>query len=192
MSLFTPTSRLVLRTPQPSAIYTHHGQCRKGTNVPYISHLLAVCAEVLENGGDEDQAIAALLHDAPEDQGGRDMLDRIRAEFGSRVARLVEACSEPPELKDASWRERKEAFLRNLADAPPDSLLVVAADKAHNLACLLDDHRTLGDAVFDRFNGGKAGTLWYYGLLADTLAPSVPTSLAFRLTEAARALQAVA
>ena len=171
---------------------THRGQHRKGTDVPYISHLLAVCALVLENGGDEDQAVAALLHDAPEDQGGRDMLDSIRTEFGTRVACLVEASGEPAELKEASWRERKEAFLRNIADAPLDSLLVIAADKAHNLACLLDDHRILGDAVFDRFNGGKAGTLWYYGRLADTLASSVPSPLAFRLTEAARALQAVA
>lgn len=170
----------------------HRGQCRKGTDVPYISHLLAVCALVLENGGTEDQAVAALMHDAPEDQGGRDILDRIRDEFGTRVACLVAACSGPPELKHASWRERKEAFLHNLADATPDSLLVVAADKAHNLACLLDDHRSLGDAVFDRFNGGKVGTLWYYGLLADTLGPSVPSSLALRLTEAARALQSVA
>lgn len=168
----------------------HRGQRRKGTDVPYISHLLAVCALVLENGGDEDQAIAALLHDAPEDQGGRDMLDRIRNEFGTRVAWLVAACSEPPDLKHASWRERKEAFLRNLADAPPESLLVVAADKAHNLACLLADHRNLGDAVFERFNGGKAGTLWYYGRLANTLAASVPSSLALKLTEAARNLQA--
>jgi (p)ppGpp synthase/HD superfamily hydrolase len=171
---------------------THRGQCRKGTNVPYISHLLAVCALVLENGGDEDQAVAALLHDAPEDQGGRGMLDRIRDELGTRVASLVAACSEPPELKQASWRERKEAFLRNLADAPPEALLVIAADKTHNLACLLDDHHHLGDAVFERFNGGKAGTLWYYGRLAEILAPRVPPPLAFRLTEAARALQALA
>lgn len=113
-------------------------------------------------------------------------------EFGSRVACLVESCSEPAELKDDSWRERQEAFLGNLADAPPDSLLVIAAGKPHNLICLLDDHRIFEYSIFDQFNGGKTGTLWYYGLLADTLAPSVPTSLAFRLTEAPRALQAVA
>lgn len=168
----------------------HRDQCRKGTDIPYVSHLLAVCALVLEYGGDEDQAIAALLHDAPEDQGGEDMLGRIRDTFGPRIAVLVTACGEPPELKNASWRERKEAFLRNLVDAPADALLVIAADKAHNLACLLDDLRQLGDAVFDRFNGGKAGTLWYYGQLAETLAPSIPSALARRLTESARALQA--
>jgi len=168
----------------------HRGQRRKGTDVPYISHLLAVCALVLEHGGDEDQAVASLLHDAPEDQGGRDMLDRIRDEFGPRIADLVAACSEPPELKDASWRARKDAFLRNLEDAPADALLVVAVDKVHNLACLLDDRHRIGDAVFDRFNGGKVGTLWYYGRLAETLAPSVPSPLALKLTEAARALQA--
>jgi (p)ppGpp synthase/HD superfamily hydrolase len=171
---------------------THRDQCRKGTAVPYLSHLLAVCALVLEHGGDEDQAIAALLHDAPEDQGGPDMLQRIRDEFGPRVARLVEACSEPPELKHAAWRERKEAFLRHLTDVTADALLVIAADKTHNLACLLDDHHHLGDAVFERFNGGKAGTLWYYGRLAEMLAPRVPPALAFRLTQAARALQASA
>ena len=170
---------------------THRNQRRKGTDVPYISHLLAVCALVVEYGGDEDQAVAALLHDAPEDQGGQEMLDRIRDEFGTRVASLVAACGEPLELKHASWLERKEAFFRKLVDAPPDSLLIVAADKAHNLACLLDNYRSLGDAVFDRFNGGKAGTLWYYGRLADALASTVPCPLAFRLAEAARALQRV-
>lgn len=168
----------------------HRPQRRKGTDVPYVSHLLAVCALVLEHGGNEDQAITALLHDAPEDQGGEDMFGRIRDEFGTRIASLVAACGEPPALKDASWRERKEAFLRNLVDAPADARIVVAADKVHNLTCLLNDLRLLGDVVFDRFNGGNAGTLWYYGRLAETLAPRVPSSLALRLTESVRALQA--
>jgi (p)ppGpp synthase/HD superfamily hydrolase len=167
----------------------HRSQRRKGTAVLYIAHLLAVCALVLEHGGQEDQAIAALLHDAAEDQGGPEMLVQIRDHFGPRIASLVAACSEPSELKDASWRERKEAFLSNLLDAPADALIVVASDKVHNLSCILDDRRRLGDGVFERFNGGKSGTLWYYGQLAKTLATHVPPSLALKLTQAALALQ---
>ena len=167
----------------------HQSQTRKGTDVPYISHLLAVCALVLEYGGDEDQSIAALLHDAPEDQGGQGTLDRIRDEFGPRVAALVSGSGEPVELKGANWQVRKETFLRNLPHAPCDAMLIVAADKLHNLTCLCNERRILGDAIFSRFNGGKDGTLWYYSRLAEILARHLPVSLADRLTQAVHMLQ---
>jgi (p)ppGpp synthase/HD superfamily hydrolase len=171
---------------------THRHQFRKGSTVPYVSHLLAVCAIVLEHGGTEDQAIAALLHDAPEDQGGLAMLGRIREEFGEEVANLVSQCGEPLGLKGAPWRQRKEAFLRHLDALPPGALLVVAADKAHNLASLLDEQARCGDEVFRRFGGGKDGTLWYYAELSKALTPRVPDPLAGRLADLASRLQALA
>ncbi|MFO0878133.1 MAG: HD domain-containing protein [Gemmataceae bacterium] len=170
----------------------HRAQCRKGTTVPYVSHLLAVCALVLEHGGDEDQAIAALLHDAPEDQGGQVILDRIRADFGPRVAELVAATGEPIHLKSACWHDRKQAFLARLETTPSDALLIVATDKVHNLSNLLAERSRCGDAVFERFGGGREGTLWYYRCLAELLSPAVPTALAARLTEMAVALQSPA
>jgi (p)ppGpp synthase/HD superfamily hydrolase len=161
----------------------HQGQVRKGSAVPYLAHLLAVCALVLEQGGDEDQAIAALLHDCPEDQGGRDMLERIRTELGSRSAELVAGCGEPLDLHGAPWQQRKEAFLAQLVQAPPAVLLVVAADKCHNLTSLLEEHARSGDEVFERFGGKKAGTLWYYDSLTRLLAPRIPPLLGERLLE---------
>src|SRR6516225_1975373 len=113
----------------------HHTQTRKGTPVPYIGHLMAVCALVLEAGGDEDQAIAALLHDAVEDQGGLPTLETIRRLFGQRVADTVEACSDSTssDPKDKlPWRQRKESYLQHLPTATPDVVLVSAADKLHN------------------------------------------------------------
>ncbi|MEZ6141696.1 MAG: HD domain-containing protein [Zavarzinella sp.] len=167
----------------------HRKQSRKGTNVPYISHLLSVCALVLEHGGNEDQAIAALLHDAPEDQGGQGILDRIQHTFGSKIAALVAACGEPVELNGASWRERKTAFISALEYVPMDAQLVIAADKAHNLACLVDDYLQLGVSVFDRFNGGKIGTMWYYDSLVELISPKIPVPLALRLKEPLKILK---
>lgn len=147
----------------------HSGQKRKGSDVPYISHLMAVCALVLEMGGDEDQAIAALLHDAVEDQGGQPALQEIRRRFGERVARLVEACTDADTIPKPPWRPRKEKYIRHLQTAPPEVLPIVLADKIHNARIILRDYRELGDAVWRRFQGGKEGTLWYYRTLAATL-----------------------
>jgi len=169
----------------------HRNQSRKGTSVPYISHLLAVCAVVLEQGGTEDQAIAALLHDAPEDQGGAAMLERIRSEFGDHVGTLVAQCGEPLELKHAEWRQRKQAFLDNLERLPLEALLIVAADKVHNLECILEQHACRGDEVFNRFGGRRAGTIWYYGRLNEVLTPRLPVPLAARLAGLAAQLQAL-
>lgn len=162
----------------------HAGQTRKGTQIPYVSHLLAVTALVLEHGGDEEQAIAALLHDAVEDQGGLGTLVEIRERFGDRVADIVDALSDA--YGDANtpkppWRQRKEAYLAALPDHPPPALLVSAADKLHNATTILRDLRTEGDAVWDRFNGGRDGTLWYYRELVSAFEALGPATLAAEL-----------
>lgn len=159
----------------------HRRQTRKGTRVPYISHLLAVTSLVLEDGGDEDQAIAALLHDAVEDQGGMDTLEEIRQRFGERVARIVLACSDSFITPKPPWRERKEKYLAHLADAPADVLRVSLADKVHNARSILGDLRQNGQAVWGRFNGGRAGTLWYYQELARIFQQVRPSPLASEL-----------
>lgn len=148
----------------------HSTQKRKGSDVPYIAHLMAVCSLVLEQGGDEDQAIAALLHDAVEDQGGQPTLQEVRRRFGERVARLVEACTDADTVPKPPWRPRKEQYLRHLQSVPSDVLPVVLADKIHNARAILRDYRQFGDEVWKRFKGGKDGTLWYYRALAATLA----------------------
>jgi len=150
----------------------HHGQTRKGTPVPYIGHLMAVCSLVLDAGGDEDQAIAALLHDAVEDQGGLTTLATIRQLFGDRVANAVEACSDSTVSDPAQkpeWRNRKEKYLAHLQDASPDALIVGAADKLHNARAILTDYRQVGDALWSRFKIGKQQQLWYYGALVEAL-----------------------
>jgi (p)ppGpp synthase/HD superfamily hydrolase len=132
----------------------HSEQERKGTGIPYIAHLMAVCALVLEAGGDEDQAIVALLHDAVEDQGGLPTLDTIRRLFGNRVAAAVESCSDStvsnPEKK-LPWRDRKESYLEHLRHAGKDALIVAVADKLHNASAILSDYRRIGDELWSRF-----------------------------------------
>lgn len=141
----------------------HRRQLRKGTRVPYVSHLLAVAGIALEHGADEDTAIAALLHDAVEDQGGPETLERIRKEFGDRVAGIVAACSDTDRTPKPPWRERKEAYVAHLAaERDRAVLLVSASDKLHNARTILVDARSLGDATWERFAGGKDGSLWYY------------------------------
>jgi (p)ppGpp synthase/HD superfamily hydrolase len=150
----------------------HRRQIRKGTSIPYIAHLMGVCALVLEAGGDEDQAIAALLHDAVEDQGGLSTLDTIRHVFGERVALAVESCSDSTAsdpAKKLPWRERKEQYLAHLRSANRDALIVAAADKLHNARAILSDYRELGDNLWARFNASGQDQLWYYRKLAEML-----------------------
>ena len=161
------------------AIELHRSQVRKATAIPYVTHLLAVCSLVLEDGGSEDEAIAALLHDGPEDQGGEPVLEEIRARFGQDVAGIVEGLSDampaPGEGK-APWRGRKEAYLRHLADAPASVLRVSLADKLHNARSILTDHQAIGEAVWDRFNAGRADQGWYYGELLAIFERRLPES----------------
>ena len=158
----------------------HAMQRRKGAEIPYISHLMGVASLVLEDGGDEDEAIAALLHDAVEDQGGKPTLARIRQLFGERVARIVAACSDTDVTPKPPWRERKEAYIAHLRDPdlPAGAIRVSLADKLHNARAILFDLRA-GHDVFDRFSAGREEQRWYYDKLASTFAdladsPMVP------------------
>lgn len=162
----------------------HRAQTRKGGSIPYIAHPLSVAALVVEHGGDEDQAIAALLHDGPEDQGGEATLDEIRARFGAGVARIVADCSDTFETPKPPWAERKRAYLAHLADSDPRSLLVSLADKVHNAEAVAEDFRALGEGVFARFNAGAADVRWYYGALAAVFAQAAPGRLSARLARA--------
>src|SRR3990172_752325 len=149
------------------AAHLHARQTRKGTHIPYIAHLMAVAGLVLENGGDEDEAIAALLHDAVEDQGGAATRENIRRRFGDRVVEIVDGCTDSDEVPKPPWRVRKEAFLARLPQASSSVRLVSAADKLHNARTILADYRSMGDSVWERFTGGKSRTLWYYRALVD-------------------------
>lgn len=140
----------------------HAAQTRKATSVPYITHLLAVAASVGEYGGDEDQVVAALLHDAVEDQGGAPILARIREQFGSHVADMVEGCTDTDQQPKPPWRARKEAHVAKVRTAPPELRIIIAADKLHNVTSMARDCEAHGIATLDRFNGGRDGTLWYY------------------------------
>ena len=144
------------------AFELHGKQQRKVSGVPYISHLLAVAGLVMEFGGDEEVAIAAMLHDAVEDQGGHETLAKIRARFGDRVADIVEGCSDAFEVPKPPWQERKKAHLARLPAASADVRLVEAADKFHNLWTTIWNYVEDGPKVWARFRGGKDGTLWYY------------------------------
>jgi (p)ppGpp synthase/HD superfamily hydrolase len=145
----------------------HLRQVRKGANVPYVSHLLGVASLVLEDGGSEDEAIAGLLHDAVEDQGGRPTLEAIRGRFGERVARIVEGCTDADTIPKPPWRERKERYIAHIRHAPVDVRRVSSADKVHNARAILSDYRIQGDALWPIFKGGKEGTLWYYRSLVE-------------------------
>ena len=144
------------------AAQLHAGQERKGSGIPYVAHLLSVAALVIEDGGSEDEAIAALLHDAVEDQGGAERLRAIAGRYGTRVARIVLACSDTTSEPKPPWPARKEAYLAHLPDQPSKALRVSMADKLHNARSIVADIRRHGDAVFERFTGKKEGTLWYY------------------------------
>ena len=145
----------------------HAGQTRKQTAVPYLSHLMAVASLVLEAGGDEDMAIAALLHDVVEDCGGMPRLREVRKKFGARVAGIVEGCTDSFGGPKAAWVERKRDYLREVKHADIATRLVSASDKLHNVRTILSDYRKDGEAIWQRFSGKKEGTLWYYRALSD-------------------------
>jgi (p)ppGpp synthase/HD superfamily hydrolase len=145
----------------------HAGQTRKQTAVPYLSHLMAVASLVLEAGGDEDMAIAALLHDVVEDCGGMPRLREVRGQFGARVAKIVEGCTDSFGEPKAEWVERKRDYLRELKHADAETRLVSASDKLHNVRTILADYRRDGESIWERFTGRKEGTLWYYRALSD-------------------------
>ena len=150
----------------------HRAQQRKDTTIPYVSHLLAVASLVLEHGGSETEAIAALLHDAVEDQGGLPTLSRIADEFGEEVAAIVAGCTDADVMPKPPWRARKEVYIAHLAHASESICLVSAADKLHNLRSIVSDYQMLGEELWGRFNGKREGTLWYYQQLVDAFRSS--------------------
>ncbi len=174
------------------AVRKHAGQTRKGTAAPYISHLLSVAALVLEAGGDEDLAIAALLHDVVEDCGGAPMLQEIRRRFGKRVAHVVDGCTDTDLNPKPPWRQRKEDYLKHLRIADADVRLVSAADKLHNARSILADYREIGEPVWERFQGKRNGTLWYYRALLDEFRKGKANPLVNQLERVVKELEAAA
>ncbi|MDP8929463.1 MAG: HD domain-containing protein [Actinomycetota bacterium] len=159
------------------AAQVHAGQTRKGSAVPYVSHLLSVCGLVLEHGGSEEEAIAALLHDAVEDRPDRTSLEKIEERFGDEVARIVRGCSDTVTHPKPQWRPRKERYLRHLESVDEAILRVSCADKLHNVRTMLTDLRKDGDKFWDRFNAGREEQLWYHRSLAEVFARRFPGPL---------------
>jgi (p)ppGpp synthase/HD superfamily hydrolase len=158
------------------AVRLHARQARKDTRISYLTHLMAVSSLVLEDGGDEDQAIAALLHDGPEDQGGQPVLDEIRKSFGDEVANLVDGLSDTLELKKPPWEHRKRDYLARLQVEPTSVLRVSLADKLHNLRAIAVDHANLGEALWKRFRAGRTRQEWYFTALLEVFERRLPDS----------------
>ena len=173
------------------ATQKHAGQHRKGTTVPYVAHLLGVASLVLEAGGDQDLAIAALLHDVVEDCGGAPMLKEIRRRFGKRVAYVVEGCTDSDLTPKPPWLERKKAYIAHLRTADSDTRLVSAADKLYNVRSIVAAYREIGEKVWERFLGKRDGTLWYYRALLDEFKRKQATPLIRELERAVIELEAV-
>ena len=151
----------------------HVRQLRKGTSIPYVSHLLSACALVLESGGTEDEAIAALLHDSVEDQGGAPILAEVERRFGREVAAIVAGCTDSDTAGEKPpWRPRKETYIAHLREAPLPVQRVSCADKLHNARSIVADLHRVGPAIWSRFTGGRDGTLWYYETLVTVFAAS--------------------
>ena len=160
----------------------HANQTRKQSNTPYIAHLLGVTSIVLEDGGSEDEAIAALLHDAVEDQGGLRTLAEIRNKFGDQVADIVLEVSDSFEEPKPAWRQRKEAYIDSIRESSPPALRVSLADKVYNARSTLQDVRREGESAWEKFNGGREGTLWYYEQLIQAFGQHGQSRLLSELT----------
>ncbi len=146
----------------------HGHEYRKGTQIPYISHLLATATTIMEHGESEDEVIAALLHDAAEDAGGKTTLIEIENKFGPKVAEIVLACSDTLEKQKPEWKNRKTAYLEELNQVKnPSILLVSIADKLHNIKSILRDYKQIGEELWTRFNANRDEILCYYSSLLD-------------------------
>ena len=167
----------------------HRSQRRRGSDVPYVAHLLSVAALVLEHGGSEEEAIAALLHDAVEDQGGDAVRQEIVREFGARVGEIVEGCTDTDATPKPPWKERKLAHLAHVRGADRSVRLVLAADKLHNGRSILVDWQSHGATLWERFSGGREGTLWYYREMVGLLRGGVPGSLLRELEQVVEQMQ---
>lgn len=165
----TAKPKLSIRFEQALVYATqiHAKQIRKCSNIPYISHLLSVTALVLEDGGDEDEAIAALLHDAVEDMGGKEIRTAILEKFGEKVINIIDSCTESYTYPKPPWRERKLQYIKQIRLGSPSVLRVSMADKLHNARSILTDWYREGDIIWQKLNGGKEGTLWFYHQLLE-------------------------
>ena len=189
-----------LQTPEPllddrfeaalvMAYRLHRSQVRKGSPVPYVAHLLSVAALVLEDGGDEDEAIAALLHDAVEDQGGSVTRELVRVTFGDRVCEIIDGCTESMVQPKPPWKERKLLHLEKVATASVSVRRVTMADKLHKVRSLLADYERFGEGLWARFGGGKAGTIWYYQEMVKRLQVGESVGMMRSLSEAVGRLE---
>jgi (p)ppGpp synthase/HD superfamily hydrolase len=167
----------------------HARQKRKGSSIPYIAHLLGTTSIALEFGANEDEAIAALLHDAIEDQGGDHTRQDIRKRFGDEVVMIVNGCTDSDTFIKPPWRLRKESYLAHLQGASPSVCLVSASDKLHNTRSILQDYRQLGEKLWSRFNGGRDGTLWYYRNLVEIFRGRAPQGLVLELEKTVRDIE---
>lgn len=170
----------------------HRRQTRKASQVPYIAHLMSVAALVIEDGGSEDEAIAALLHDAVEDQGGQKTLDYIKKTFGEAVAQIVEACTDAYVQPKPPWEERKRQHIAHMQQASPSVQRVVLADKVHNARAIVRDLRLKGPEALDVFRGGHEGTLWYYRSMLEVLAATPSAYLLDELRRLVDEMEALA
>ena len=173
------------------AITLHGEQKRKLSGVPYVGHLLRVCGTVMEYAGDEDEVIAALLHDALEDQNRPGLEEDIADRFGSGVLHIIKQCSDREDSPPPPWRKRKEAFLERLKMADASVRLVTAADKLDNVRNLVTLYSAWGDRVWEHFRGGKEGTLWYYRAAVNVLRHASENPLILELELAVRELESL-
>ena|SRR4028119_1418167 len=155
----------------------HRHQIRKASGTPYIAHLLSVAALVLEDGGNEDEAIAALLHDAVEDQGGQATREEIKQRFGETVVAIVDGCTESDTIPKPPWRDRKQRYLEQLRQGSPSVRRVALADKLHNARTILLDYRQQGDNLWSAFTSGKDGLMWFYHSLLELHSPTDPSPM---------------
>jgi (p)ppGpp synthase/HD superfamily hydrolase len=177
------------------AAVLHREQLRKGTEIPYVAHLLGVASIALEHGADEDEAIAALLHDSIEDQSRGDaasLRSGIREEFGERVLTIVEGCTDADVIPKPPWRKRKADYLAHLAQAPRSVLLISAADKLYNARSIVADLQCHGSTVWERFKGGREGSLWYYRWLVATFIQRLPSALSDQLDKVVSEMEKIA
>lgn len=172
------------------ALQLHQQQERKVSGIPYFAHLMATSAITLEYGGDEDAAIAALLHDGPEDQGGIQTLDEIRQGFGDVVADVVASCSDTFDTPKPAWKPRKEAYIKHIAEADERARLVSAADKLHNARSMLHDHRQVGEQLWSRFHAGRDEVLWYNRALVKAFRQAGDTAIVDELDRVVQELEA--
>ncbi len=171
----------------------HADQTRKGTGIPYVTHLLGVTSIALEYGANEDEAIAALLHDAIEDQGGVATRDEIHRRFGETVTAIVEGCSDSSDgMPKLPWRQRKEAYIAHIPTASASVRLVSASDKLYNARSIVRDYRRIGEEISNRFNGGKSGTLWYYRAILEAFRQVEVTPVVSELDRVVQELEQLA